>query len=911
MPAPNAEEETAIDSQLRLLVILSSKFCPSTTDPLSKNNLLVNNHDVFELALTATRIVRVRRLTEEAEGLKPNNVDFLNPYNILLETYKKGHQKYLSIVLDQLNAILTTIQILKEKKSKTSIKLNSAGLALGKNLLKEMEHSLSSSFSEKRKPESDTTLFLDPKCIHNVADEVIRESRTQFARAVSFYRISDCHSLCAEWAGLLSSILQLIQKTNFITKEQISKQEADKVTAEIMGVRAHELALSGNYAAGVKAARDAWDMHHSVHNLVVLFHCVAVQEIKTKIDLIEVTNASCDALLELDNCLNCLFSASDASASVNEILAVFPILSNSCIEHEIDGGGPLLLGVQSRWVELLVRSDSVNKELKRSKEKKDNTENMQQQLPLSPPGGISVFCILRAHLSNFEHSMRKSVSKKNERWIVQNSDSMFRMLDDVLRLLRKIRDRRNKRNSKQNEGEKIPKKEAGEEDYTLIWQHSATKSLVGDHKDCVWIAEQLWNIGVQLISADLSDRIKNDARWIAAEVFSRAHDFALLTEEEEGESLSRGFLDLDLGQNTDDESILVPDFIRGRQSCACDLSSEFSAHCLLLSVANAVDNISLDIATTEDISELSPSVKSKLKKSLCRLVRAKDEFNLNQTESAHKQHIEGLIAWLALRCLVEIGDDTACADALMNGGLIDRLIAAEPRSYSLDDANQENNIDHGSLGGTSAQLNGDTTSLLEHIVLIAHRSESREMTVSAKHLLFFCSRNLLQSKGSTLTLIDADVFSLGKIQQKILQLSSSMRDVIRVFEDVDKAAKTCVVDSDSSDDIAREKKIYSTEEIDWFTIEAYNRGVNLLFLGSIACAEQLLAIALNLLPMCGEEVECHGAEMRNAYRGAVERKGGAGGNTISSSAGEMISLFSTEQVSSFSDCATSKTMYGL
>eukprot|EP00957_Ditylum_brightwellii_P020315 1533271-Ditylum_brightwellii.AAC.1 len=80
-----------------------------------------------------------------------------------------------------------------------------------------------------------------------------------------------------------------------------------------MGMRAHKLALSGNYAAGVKAARDTWNMYYSVHNLVVLFCCVAAQEIRTKMDLIEVTSASCDALLELDSCLDHLIPASDAS----------------------------------------------------------------------------------------------------------------------------------------------------------------------------------------------------------------------------------------------------------------------------------------------------------------------------------------------------------------------------------------------------------------------------------------------------------------------------------------------------------------------------------------------------------------------------------------------------------------------
>ncbi len=34
--------------------------------------------------------------------------------------------------------------------------------------------------------------------------------------------------------------------------------------------------------------------------------------------------------------------------------------------------------------------------------------------------------------------------------------------------------------------------------FVLVWDDHATNELVGDRSDCVWTAEQLWNIGNQL-----------------------------------------------------------------------------------------------------------------------------------------------------------------------------------------------------------------------------------------------------------------------------------------------------------------------------------------------------------------------------------------------------------------------------
>ena len=68
------------------------------------------------------------------------------------------------------------------------------------------------------------------------------------------------------------------------------------------------------------------------------------------------------------------------------------------------------------------------------------------------------------------------------------------------------------------------------------------------------------------------------------------------------------------------------------------------------------------------------------------------------------------------------------------------------------------------------------------------------------------------------------------------------------------------------------RALYSQECINWFAVESYNQGINLLFLGEVTNAERMLATALNFLPSCGREVECHAAEMRLAYHRAVERK---------------------------------------
>ena len=73
---------------------------------------------------------------------------------------------------------------------------------------------------------------------------------------------------------------------------------------------------------------------------------------------------------------------------------------------------------------------------------------------------------------------------------------------------------------------------------------------------------------------------------------------------------------------------------------------------------------------------------------------------------------------------------------------------------------------------------------------------------------------------------------------------------------------------------------------DYFTIEAYNKGLNLTFLGDIANAERLLICALNLLPWCGKEVQSHTSDMNKAYQGVLNKK-----NDLPASTFNVLSLF--------------------
>jgi hypothetical protein len=63
-----------------------------------------------------------------------------------------------------------------------------------------------------------------------------------------------------------------------------------------------------------------------------------------------------------------------------------------------------------------------------------------------------------------------------------------------------------------------------------------------------------------------------DSRLLAADVFAASHDFSLMSEEEEGKLISKGYLDYDV--KFDPTKAVVPTFHQAEDSPSCDISSE-------------------------------------------------------------------------------------------------------------------------------------------------------------------------------------------------------------------------------------------------------------------------------------------------------------------------------------------------
>ena len=100
---------------------------------------------------------------------------------------------------------------------------------------------------------------------------------------------------------------------------------------------------------------------------------------------------------------------------------------------------------------------------------------------------------------------------------------------------------------------------------------------------------------------------------------------------------------------------------------------------------------------------------------------------------------------------------------------------------------------------------------------------------------------------------------LAKCQKKRISTSTSVKDCVSIFESI---AEKCITEDNSLE--------YNPYEIGWFCVDAYNRGINLMYLGDTKYSEILLACALNMLPKCGEDIRFHTPLIREAYTKSCE-----------------------------------------
>ena len=347
------------------------------------------------------------------------------------------------------------------------------------------------------------------------------------------------------------------------------------------------------------------------------------------------------------------------------------------------------------------------------------------------------------------------------------------------------------------------------------------------------MAEQLWNLSNKLMMSNFGTSGK-DTRIFSSTLFAGAHDFCLLSEEEEQARLSKDFLDIDIQP----DKMATPTFHADKVRSTCDISSEFSGQCLLLAAANAVDFVTNNSNASDN--------KKVLRRSLHHLTWAQDEFFLNSEYKDQNRDVNKMIAMLVLRCLLGIGDETLAHDVLKSGGL----------EAFLDQIYNDESSYTDKPGG-----------VLQNVYLVACGAEEKNMMTFGAVLLRSCASYMTRAFKFSLHIAKNFSIELADIQRKVIQSAPATKDVIEVYRDIVGSVKRRKDETGSFPD--NDASFYSKDDLNWFAIEAYNQGVSITLLGDHQNAGTLFTSALAIIPLCSSEVQGHTKSMNAALSNSL------------------------------------------
>ncbi len=350
------------------------------------------------------------------------------------------------------------------------------------------------------------------------------------------------------------------------------------------------------------------------------------------------------------------------------------------------------------------------------------------------------------------------------------------------------------------------------------------------------------------MSAEIDDKIKLEYSQFIAKYLIDAHDFALLSEEEAHTPLTKGHL----GHEHFNEEAYGSVFVEfgSKAFKATDLCSEFSAQCLLSSVASTVDRIiSAEAQVTRD--EDSQIMIFALK---C-LVVAKAELT---TLGMENERADETLVFLSLNLLIAMRDDESCLNALNEGGLLTKL--------KMDILHSRGDRPSSAIGLRP----------LEHLYILANRANFFGMQITAKTLFSICANEMIRTQKD---FIINQSNTIGLIHRIVINLQSSVSDVVATFHSINMLMEK------NKSNTGKNYPTYSSEDLDFLVVEAHNRACSLIFIGDTKHAEKLLTVALNLLPYCSKEVENYGPEIHRAYRGVLGNQ-----NSLSLTSGDLMDL---------------------
>ena len=145
---------------------------------------------------------------------------------------------------------------------------------------------------------------------------------------------------------------------------------------------------------------------------------------------------------------------------------------------------------------------------------------------------VSLFCILRAYLCNFENVLNKLSVDEDSSKVEQICQNLDRILKSILELLCKVRDGdksdehpySRKRTKISHSFDGIEQKSAsGSKEFkndgnssSLLWDDDIISSLIGNYHDFIWVAEQVWNLAIILMSNETKGN-----KYFSAQLFAK------------------------------------------------------------------------------------------------------------------------------------------------------------------------------------------------------------------------------------------------------------------------------------------------------------------------------------------------------------------------------------------------------
>lgn len=787
------------------------------------------------VGLMVRKILDAARMicSERFQAKEDEVIEYQDPYDSLMAVVLDDNPYQVCIYLEALHttviaALSTRDEANEYRQSLLQAGLDQRALGMGKKLssmLRNVEKSSSKSMG------TNSTLFAQNVQRSINMKPLFQKARDYCAKALSVYQGRDeCHEQTIEWCDILLEVLNLWRQQEFpCDSTDAFDDNCDAAIAGILAIKAHSESALGSYGSGLKTVRKAFEKDSAqLGILVTLFQCSMQYELFSNSECAE--NTFFNTLLELDNSIATFTSSSkllegNDSVANESLLEVFPLLCKLSLEND-----HLLLGIQERMTEISIKVVAAKVQQSSSPLFMDiaKTDNILLPILLS----------FQAQLDTLQKLSPKLVAQSEEELDIGHYQSLSRVLHKVIGLLVQVRDSQEERKNKVSDDfdfhdnasflEKETEETLNSNGKTQsLFDGSFVQNFIGKQSDCLAIAERLWNLSNLLMKLNFPSK----QRDILGDLLSGAHDIALLSEEEIGHFLTKGYLAFDSfhSESFDNETKAIS-FTSNISST--DVCSEFSAQALLSAIGNTIC-----------AARSGNFTKEKMDMSIRALAVAMSE--LRTLDLLENVDVQMNFCWVALNLMIVTQSDNAFSRIMIDGGLLCRLLEILLCYEQKEEVRQFGTVEQVFAAALQLQKNG--------------------MPLSAKALFQVCLQ--IMSKTSTPFLAHEEN-TIGAIQRKIITLSTSVDDVISTFDEIDSIFRK------DKDFLA---KSFSKSDIDFFVVEAHNRACRLAFIGDVTNATRLFGVAMNLFPSASPQVSSYGSTIRQNYRFVIGRKGiGAG-----------------------------------